>query len=166
MRALAYGTKSALHGLQCAAGTMIAAGLYEKLRCITPDKEKALAHAKAFDYIAWSETLRTFLGKGADSMIALEVKEKKYDPVAHENRLDKLIANWDAIMEIVTREIPTVESLRQLYEKVGLPESLQDIGEDESLLPTVLRCTKDIRDKYVLSRMAWDLGMEEMLFDR
>jgi len=42
---------------------------------------------------------------------------------------------------------------------------LADIGEDESLLPTILRCTKDIRDKYVLSRLAWDLGMEAELFD-
>ncbi len=166
MRAVEFGTKAELHGLQCAAGTMIAAKLYEKLKQVTPDKEKALTHAKAFDYGVWSETLRGFLGKGAESMIALEAKEKKYDPALHETRLDKLIANWDVIMEIVAQEVPSVAELEALYEKVGLPGTLTDIGEEESLLPTVLRCTKDIRDKYVLSRMAWDLGIEENLFDQ
>ena len=164
MRAVEFHKRAELHGLQCAAGTMIAAKLYEKLKQLTPDKEKALTYVKTFDYSAWSETLRAFLGKGAESMIALEAKEKKYDPALHTARLDKLIANWDAIMEIVSQEIPTVENLKTLYGKIGLPGTLTDIGEVESLLPTVLRCTKDIRDKYVLSRMAWDLGIEEELF--
>ncbi len=164
MRAVEFHQKAELHGLQCAAGTMIAAKLYEKLKHFIPNKETALAQVKAFDYGAWSEILRTFLGKGADSMIALEAKEKKYDPALHGARLDKLIANWAAIMDIVSQEIPAVEALETLYRKVGLPGTLTDIGEEESLLPTILRCTKDIRDKYVLSRMAWDLGIEEELF--
>ena len=164
MRSVEFGNQAELHGLQCAAGTMIAAKLYEMLKQVTPNREKALAHAKAFDYGAWSETLRTFLGKGADSMIALEAREKKYDLDLHTARLGKLVDNWDAVMEIVDQEIPTVRELEALYQKVGLPGTLSDIGEAESLLPTVLRCTKDIRDKYVLSRMAWDLGIEEDLF--
>ncbi len=166
MRAVEFHQKAELHGLQCAVGTMIAARLYEKLKAVTPNKETALAHAKAFDYAPWSETLRAFLGKGAESMIALEAKEKKYDPALHEARLDKILDHWDTIMEIVSQEIPSVQQLEALYQKVGLPGTLNEIGEDESLLPTILRCTKDIRDKYVLSRMAWDLGIEEELFDR
>ena len=165
MRAVEFHWRAELHGLQCAAGTMIAAKLYEKLKQVTPSKEKAMAYTEAFDYGVWSETLRDFLGKGAESMIALESKEKKYDSVLHHSRLDKLIANWDAIMEIVAQEIPSVSELESLYEKIGLPGTLTDIGEEEGLLPTVLRCTKDIRDKYVLSRMAWDLGIEADLFD-
>lgn len=164
MRAVEFRQKAELHGLQCAVGTMIAAKLYGKLKQVTPDKEKALAHAKAFDYTRWSEVLRVFLGKGAESMIALEAKEGKYDPVFHEARLDKLADNWDTIMEIVSQEIPTVGELETLYGKVGLPGTLGEIGENEKLLPTILRCTKDIRDKYVLSRMAWDLGIEAKLF--
>ena len=48
---------------------------------------------------------------------------------------------------------------------MGLPKTLEEIGANTKLLPTILRCTKDIRDKYVLSRLAWDLGEEETLFD-
>ena len=49
----------------------------EKLLKITPDKEKAVAYAKSFDFSAWGAELRTFLGTGADSMIELEKKEGK-----------------------------------------------------------------------------------------
>lgn len=164
MRAVEYGTKAELHGLQCAVGTMIAAKLYEKLKTVTPDRSKALTHAKTFDYAMWSDTLRVFLGKGAESMIALEAKEGKYDAALHAVRLEKLADNWNAIMEIIGQEIPAVEKLEALYAQVGLPRTLADIGEAEELLPAVLRCTKDIRDKYVLSRMAWDLGIEKELF--
>lgn len=97
-------------------------------------------------------------------MIALEAKEKKYGPDLHEVRLEKILEHWDSIMEIVSQEIPAVRELEAMYESVGLPGTLTEIGEEECLLPTILRCTKDIRDKYVLSRMAWDLGMEEELF--
>jgi len=165
MRAVEFHQKAELHGLQCAVGTMIAAKLYKKLKTADPCKEKALTHAKAFDYTPWSDTLRSFLGKGAESMIALEAKERKYDTVLHAGRLDRIINNWDAILEIAAQEIPAQETLGNLYSRVGLPGTLADIGEDESLLPTILRCTKDIRDKYVLSRLAWDLGMEAELFD-
>jgi len=164
MRAVEFGTKAELHGLQCAVGTMIAAKLYEELRTVTPDRAKALNHAKTFDHAAWSDTLRAFLGKGAESMIALEAKEGKYDVALHAVRLEKLADNWNTIMEIVSQEIPAAEKLEALYAQVGLPRTLADIGEAEELLPTVLRCTKDIRDKYVLSRMAWDLGIEKDLF--
>ena len=165
MRAVEFGKAAELHGLQCAAGTMIAAKLYEKLKTIVPSKEKALAHAKKFDYAPWTEVLRSFLGKGADSMIALEAKEKKYDVSLHRERLGKIMDQWDTILEIVRQEIPSIRTLTALYEKMGLPGTLADIGEDDDLLPAVLRCTKDIRDKYVLSRLVWDLGLEEELFD-
>ena len=164
MRAVEFGKRAELHGLQCAAGTMIAAKLYEKLPTLVPNTEKALAHANKFDYPAWADTLRTFLGKGADSMIALEAKEQKYDPAAHETRLSKILENWDTILTMVKEEIPAVATLEHLYQQVGLPQTLAEIGEEDVLLPTVLRCTKDIRDKYVLSRLAWDLGVEEELF--
>ena len=30
---------------------------------------------------------------------------------------------------------------------------------DKSILPMTLMATKDIRDKYILSRLLWDLGV-------
>ena len=164
MRAVEFGTQAELHGIQCAMGTYIAAELYEKMKALPPDREKALKTVAAFDGEAWNETLRKMLGKGAESMIALEKKERKYDKAAHEVRLEKILKLWPEIMDIAAQEIPAMEVLDRLYQKLELPRTLEAIGEDGALLPTVLRCTKDIRDKYVLSRLVWDLGAETKMF--
>lgn len=164
MRAVEFGTAEDLHGIQCAIGTLETLRLYEKLLRIKPDKEKALARAAAFDYDAWAQQLRTFLGKGAESMIALEAKEGKYDPAAHAARLEIILENWDALLDIIRRELPSAAAMESLLQRIGAPTTLAQIGVEEGLKPMIFRATKDIRDKYVLSRLLWDLGiLDEML---
>jgi len=164
MRGAEFGTTVDLHGIQCAIGTVIALGLYDKLRSITPDRRKALAHAAAFDKEAWNTQLRQLLGKGAESMIALEAKEGKYDVAAHAERLEVILAHWEDILRIMDEELPPPAWLDHLMDTIEAPKTLAEIGIDESLLPVVFRATKDIRDKYVLSRLAWDLGvLDEMV---
>lgn len=160
MRGLEFGTKADLHGIQCAIATDISAGLYEKLLKITPDKEKAVAYAESFDFSAWGAELRTFLGTGADSMIELEKKEGKYDKKKHQIRLDAIIEKWDKISEIIREEIPSKKEIDAILELIGVPKNPIDIGIDCDL-NTTLKATKDIRDKYVLSRLLWDLGIIE-----
>lgn len=163
MRGLEFGSKVDLHGIQCAVATRIAAGLYEKVLCLTPDKEKALAYAKNFDYGKWSETLKSFLGKGAETMIALEEKEQKYSVEKHAKRLEIIINKWDTICQIVREEIPYQKEIERILEVIGAPKTAQEIGIDCDLSLT-LKATKDIRDKYVLSRLLWDLGIIEEIF--
>lgn len=163
MRELEFGTNADLHGIQCAVGTLYAAKLYEKLKTVSPSRDKALKYASGFNYEKWSEKLRGFLGKGADTMIALEEKEQKYDLEKHKKRLETIILNWDKIMEIISDEIPSALEIENLLVKTKMPRTASEIGIDESLVPMTFEATKDIRDKYVLSRMAWDLGITEEL---
>lgn len=161
MRGAEFGTTVDLHGIQCAIGTVISLGLYDKIRNVTPDREKALAYVAAFDKEDWFDQLRQLLGKGAESMIALEAKEGKYDVVAHKERLEIILSHWNDILQIIDEELPSPAWLNSLMDTIEAPKSLDEIGIDESLLPIVFRATKDIRDKYVLSRLAWDLGILE-----
>jgi len=163
MRGAAFGTKTDLHGRQCAAGTLLAVKVYEKLGQILPDREKALDYARQFDYSAWSKTLRTLCGRGAEEMIALESREGKYDLAKHRARLEKILINWDGILKIIEEELPGSDRIRVLLDTVGAPKTPAELGIDESILADTFRATKDIRDKYVLSRLAWDLGMIDKL---
>ena len=88
MRGLEFGTPVSTHGIQCAIGALYAARLYNKIKNAKPDREKALRYVSSFDYEAYKKKLKAFLGKGADTMIALEKKEKKYDANAHLKRLE------------------------------------------------------------------------------
>ena len=163
MRGVEFGTPVEPHGIQCAVGTLIALKLYEKLVKIIPNREKALTHAGGFDKEEWSTGLRALLGKGAESMIALEEKEGKYDAQGHKARLGKILSHWPEILQIVEQELPASMALEKLLEDLDMPKNLEQMGTPETLFPAIFRATGDIRDKYVLSRLAWDLGVIEEL---
>ena len=165
MRGLEFGTSVDLHGIQCGVGTLLASRLYEQMKQIKPDKEKALTYAADFDYAKWSQELRTFLGKGAEAMIALEEKEQKYNVECHQKRLEIILEHWDEILKIMDEELPSGAEIEKLLDTIGAPKAVTEMGIEEELLPTTFKATKDIRDKYVLSRLAWDLGViDELVF--
>ena len=159
MRGVEYGTPVEYHGIQCAVGTLIAIRLYERVKRMIPDREKAINYVKSFDFLKWCEILRTFLGKGAESMIALEEKEGKYNVQKHQKRMDVIIEKWDEIIKIMEEELPTLSEMERLFDKIGLPKTMKEIGIDEEILPITFKAAKDIRDKYVLPRLCWDLGI-------
>ncbi len=159
MRGLEFGTPVALHGIQCAIGTLYAARLYDRLRTLTPDREKALTYAKSFDAAAYQTDLKHFLGKGADAMIAIDEKEQKYDISKHAKRFEIIAAHWEEILAVINEEVPTAKQLAAVLDTIHAPKSAEEIGIDASLLPMTFAATKDIRDKYVLSRLCWDLGI-------
>ncbi len=161
MRGLEMGTPVDLHGIQCAVSTLICAKLYEKLKDITPRREKALAYARSFDVEEWNRRLRDFLGNAAETMIALEEKERKYDVEKHGARLEIILSNWDRIIEIIHEEVPAANTLKNLVSSIKAPMTVEDIGLSRNILPMTLMAAKDIRDKYVLPRLLWDLGIIE-----
>ena len=158
MRGLEFGAKVDLHGIQCAVATNIVAGLYENVLKMKPDKQKALHDAKSFNYQVWANELKTFLGTGAEAMIALEKKEQKYSVEKHAKRLEIILEKWDKIQEIIRGEIPAKKQIENILDKIGAPKTAKEISIDCNL-STTLKATKDIRDKYVLSRLLWDLGV-------
>lgn len=163
MRALEFGTSMDLHGIQCAIGTFISAKLYEQMKEMTPDKEKALAYVKDFSYAEWSKILCDFLGKSSDAMIALEEKEHKYDVELHQKRLELILEKWDEIVAIIEEELPSSAQIERIMDDIEAPKTLEEIGLGDTSLELTFKSTKDIRDKYVLSRLAWDLGVIDEL---
>ena len=162
MRGLEFGTPVDLHGIQCAQATLVSAKLYEAVKAMTPDREKAEAFVKDFCYDDWSKSLRSFLGRSAETMIALEEKEGKYRKDTHPARFAIIQNNWDQIAQIIEEEIPSYAVLSDLLDTIGIAKELD---MDKEILQTSFLATKDIRDKYVLSRLAWDMGISDELCD-
>ena len=162
MRGLEFGTPVDLHGIQCAQATLVSAKLYEALKAMTPDREKAEAFVKDFCYDDWSKSLRSFLGRSAETMIALEEKEGKYRKDTHPARFATIQNYWEQIVQIIEEEIPSYAVLSDLLDTIGITKELD---MDKEILQTSFLATKDIRDKYVLSRLAWDLGISDELCD-
>ena len=158
MRGLEMGTPVDLHGIQCGIGTLYSLKVYDRLKTVTPDKEKALVFVKSFSFADWSAQLRQLLGTAAEPMIEAEAKAGKYDPAKHAARLEKILANWPALLEIMNT-LPSEQTVCTLLETIGAPTDVAQLGMDPACLPLCFMATKDIRDKYVGSRLAWDLGV-------
>ncbi len=163
MRGLEFGTPVDLHGIQCAMGTMKAVEFYEAVKAVTPDREKAIAAVEAFDHEAWNQQLRSFLGRSGQTMIDQEQKERKYDKSTHPARYERIVDHWDDILQILDQELPSAAELSRIMEVIGISKDLNTIGVDSQCARLTFKATKDIRDKYVLSRLAWDLGILEEL---
>ncbi len=159
MRGLDKGTPVDLHGIQCAVGTYQTAIVYEQLKKVTPDREKAMKYFEAFDLAAWHEKLAEYVGVGGKMMKKVEEKEQKYSAEKHKKHLDIIISKWNEIVDIINEEIPALTELDKLYNVLGMSKKLSDIGFEDKDTFTVFCATKDVRDKYVSSRLAFDLGV-------
>ena len=163
MRGLAKGTKVDLHGIQCALGTLLAARLYEAIKVMTPDEAKASAYVAGYSFPDWCETLRAFVGNGAEAMIAQEAKEGKYNKATHPARFALIRDNWDKIVKIINEEIPSAADIEKILVTIGISPDIAQLDLTSDDVKLTFQATKDIRDKYVLSRLAWDLGVMDEL---
>ena len=102
----------------------------------------------------------------AETMIAQEKKEGKYDKSTHPARFQKIVDNWDTILTIINEELPSAAELERIMGIIGISTDLNTIGVDSDCAKMTFKTTKDIRDKYVLSRLAWDLGILDELAEK
>jgi glycerol-1-phosphate dehydrogenase [NAD(P)+] len=98
-------------------------------------------------------------------MIALDAKEQKYSVEKHAARLERIIADCEALIEIMRKEIPSAAFIASLLDRIGCPKTVAAWGLSQDVLPVTFKATKDIRDKYVLSRLAFDLGVLDEMAD-
>jgi hypothetical protein len=62
--------------------------------------------------------------------------------------------------------LPSSSEIEALMKKLGMPTSFKEIGVDEKDIPMIIKCSKDIRDKYVGTRLLWDLGLLDEVAER
>ncbi len=158
MRGVQFNLKTETHGVQCAVATLIAIRLYERLKNITVSDKKGERETRAFNYVEWESNLRDFLGGAAEPMIELEKKEKKYDFDKAAARRKIIISKWERLKNIIDEELPKSGAMEKLLKSVGLPLSFEEAGISVDL-KRAFAATKDIRDKYVLSSLLWDIGL-------
>ena len=125
-----------------------------------------MAYVENFDMEQWKESVRSAFGKAGESIISLEEKEQKYNKQSHSLRLERIISKWDEIQEIIRQELPDREWLTQQLLMIGAPVTPQEIGISQEMVKKSFMATKDIRDKYIASRLLWDLGMLEEVAEK
>lgn len=62
--------------------------------------------------------------------------------------------------------MPDEEWLKERLASVGAPVSPEELGLSPEDVKNAFLATKDIRDKYISTRLLWDLGMLEEVADQ
>ena len=159
MRAVEFGTPMSLHGIQCGIGTLLAIKGYELLKDFTPDIDYSLAQFEKFDKEEWIRQINSYLGAAGDVMIDNSRKCELYNPGYHRNRIENICNNWDKIIEIINEELPLSDVIEAVLKKIEAPVTSDEIGIDSKTNSLTFRMTKDIRDKYILSALMFDMGV-------
>lgn len=157
MMAIAKGEECDLHGIQVGIGTLFALKLYEHLKTITPTMDRAIAAADSFDSEKWEANIRRMFIDAADGIIAMEAKAKKNDREGRLARAETIINNWDKILKIAD-EAPPAAEIEAIMKQAGMPTKPEEIGVSKKDVIDAFICSRDLRAKYMLSSMIWDIG--------
>lgn len=162
MFALERGQPQALHGQQVGVGTLLTLRMYDRLRAVKPSREAAERAMRAFSPAAWEHNVRRVFGAAAQTLIDSEnTLWHKNDPALHAQRLERILAHWDALTAIMEQELPQTAAIEALMRNAGLPMTPAEIGVSAQDTRDAFLCSRDIRDKYLTSSLLWDLGLME-----
>lgn len=157
MMAISRGKECDLHGIQVGIGTLLVLKIYEHLKTIRPTMERVKEKAAQFDEVAWENNIRRVFIDTADDIIAMEKRAKKNAPDGRLTRAKKIIDNWDEILKIA-EEAPSFAEIEKIMKNVGMPTTPQEIGVPKEDVIDAFICSRDIRNKYLLSSVLWDIG--------
>ena len=158
MEALRRGEHADLHGICVGVGLCLTLPVYEKIVKRIPSREEADKAFAAFSQEAWEKEMRDIFAASADNVIEGEKKWGKNTKSVHEKRLSNLLDNWDGVLSAIREELPPAGQIQQMMEKMGMPTRGEDLGYDRAAVQRAYLGSREIRDKYLLSSMLWDLG--------
>ncbi len=158
------GQKPVPHGTQVGVGTVLVLKLVEALRKKPVDFDRARAAAKTYDPAKWEAAIRRAYGPAAEGVIALEAKARKNETTARLARINAMEAQW-AEIDALLAALPAAETVTALLRSLGSPCLPVEIGVEGSLLRNTLLYCKEVRARYTILQMLWDLDLLESLAD-
>lgn len=160
MMNLLEGKEDALHGIKVGVGTVICISLYKKLRDIRPDFTRAEAYS--FDIGSWKGSIKKAYGISAEGVIRLEEQTGKNSDAAVKSRLMTLNKKLPEIHSLIDA-LPDEEEIISILKKIGAPCRPAQIGVGKDTLTNSILYAKDLRNRYGLLQLLYDLQLAEGL---
>ncbi len=159
------GRRPVPHGTQVGVGTVLILKLTEALRAAEVDFAAARRAAAAYDQAAWEADVRRAYGPAAQGVIDMEARAQKNKTSARLERIGVMEARWPEILSLL-EALPASETVAGLLRSLNSPCLPRQIGVDEGLLRDTLLFCKEVRARYTILQMIWDLGLLEPLSDQ
>jgi glycerol-1-phosphate dehydrogenase [NAD(P)+] len=158
MRFLFEGRKAILHGTKVGIATLLVLKLYDYLR------EEGMTEARIKSSVAkptdaaWEEEIRQAFLSAADEVLELEKMSGKNHPEGHARRVETIAKNWVGIRDLLNT-MPSSSEVSELLSTVHGPIYPREVDIDESAVVDGVRYAKEIRLRYTVLQLLWDLGL-------
>ena len=158
------GERPAPHGTQVGVGTVMVLMAVEELLKRGVDFDAARAAAAKYDPAAWEAEIKAAYGPAAPGVIEMEKKSQKNETTARLARIDSMEKNW-AEIEKLLKELPSSEYVADLLKGLGSASTPAEIDVDKELLKKTFLYCKEIRARYTILQMLWDLDVLDPISD-
>ena len=163
MRYLLEGREAVFHGTKVGIGTVISLRAYEYISNLTPDFDKIKALPRA-SFEEWEKNVReAFLG-ASDEIVELEKKSEKNSSEKLSKRLLSTQTNWLQIKELAKQTVSS-STVYNILKQLDAPTKPHEIGVPKEMARQAILYAKEIRDRYTVLQLLWDLGELENFVD-
>ena len=168
MRFHQEGITPQLHGTKVGIGTItvlrFCSELLEIEKC--PDFATASVFAATFDKRRWEKEIVRVYGKTAGDVLTLDRLSDKNTFEGHGRRIATIQRNWNEIVDVMTCQLPSVTIIESMLTELGAPCRPFSIGITPTMLTDSLIYAKELRDRYTVLQLAWDMGVLDTLAKR
>ena len=158
------GTRPVPHGTQVGVGTVLILKLVEALKETPVDFETARAAAHAYCPEVWEKGVRDAYGPAAQGIIELEQIAHKNSTEDRLQRIDTMQAHWSEILNLLDA-LPRSEEVSAVLKSLESSCTPTEIGVDTELLKKTLLYCKEVRPRYTILQMLWDLELLKPLVE-
>lgn len=150
------------HGTKVGIATVAVCRLYELLGGMgLPDFEAARRFGQTFDETLWETRIANAFGSAAPEIIEHERKEGKNSKERHAKRIRAIEEHWEEISDIIKHNLPASQAMITILDQLGAPFNPLQAGIEAPLIYNALLYGKEIRNRYTVLQLAWDLGLLE-----
>jgi glycerol-1-phosphate dehydrogenase [NAD(P)+] len=151
------------HGAQVGVATIVCAALYELLRGLDPsriDIDEVIAARPSREEI--ESGVRRRHGPRAAEVLA-ELRDKQLDENDHRRELELLLGDWERIWSRLDDALRPAKRVRRILLAGGAPTTVAELGLTARHLRDSFIAAREIRGRFTVLDLAWDLGLLEKL---
>lgn len=149
------------HGTKVGVATPGVIAMWKKLAERTIDFDTCRKQVAAFDYAQWETLVKDRFEGAASGVIALEKKEGKNNIEKALQHIDVIEEKWIEIKNIIEQDLPQPEKITDILKSVNAAYRPQQIDIHEDMIKDGVILAKEVRVRYGLLQLLWDLGLLE-----
>lgn len=153
------------HGTKVGIGTCICLEIWKIIKETKIDFSAAIEKARNFSYDKWRYEIERVYGSSCEDVFLLEEKSHKNEPEKVIKNIGLLETNFNKILDW-TQNLPESKDVEQILNSMGAPSSPKRIGVDKQLFIDTIYYAKDMRNRYSLLQILFDLNLQDAVTEK